>query len=48
MYIRQECLLSFDEIIKYQPKTGLELILFELDFSNIMKGLSQHLLILQK
>lgn len=42
MYIRQECLLSFDEIIKYQPKTRLELILSELDFSNIMKDLSQH------
>lgn len=42
MYIRQECLLFFDEIIKYQPKTRLELILSELDFSNIMKDLSQH------
>jgi hypothetical protein len=42
MYIRQECLLSFDEIIKYQPKTKLELILAELGFSNIIKDLPQH------
>ncbi|QGU94944.1 transposase [Clostridium bovifaecis] len=41
MYIRQECLLSFDEIIKYQPKTRLELILAELDFTNILKDLSK-------
>lgn len=40
MYIRQECLLSFDEIIKYQPKTKLELILAQLDFSNILNELS--------
>jgi len=40
MYIRQECLLSFDEIIKYQPKTKLELILAELDFCNIIRDLS--------
>ena len=41
MYIRQECLLSFDEIIKYQPKTRLELILSQLDFTNILDELSK-------
>lgn len=41
MYIRQECLLSFDEIIKYQPKTKLELILAQLDFSSIVNELSK-------
>jgi transposase len=41
MYIRQECLLSFDEIIKYQPKTKLELILAQLDFSNILTELTK-------
>jgi transposase len=41
MYIRQECILSFDEIIKYQPKTKLELILSQLDFSNIVNKLSK-------
>ena len=42
MYIQQQCLLSFDEIIKYQPKTKLELILSKMDFSNILKDLSKH------
>ncbi|MFV3011077.1 transposase [Clostridium botulinum] len=42
MYIPQECLLSFDEIIKYQPKTKLELILSELDSSNLLEDLSKH------
>lgn len=39
MYIRQECILSFDEIIKYQLKTKLELILSQLDFTNIVSEL---------
>ena len=42
MYIQQQCLLSFDEIVKYQPKTKLELILGELNFSNILKDLSKN------
>lgn len=41
MYIRQECLFSFEEIIKFQPKTRLELILAQLDFSNVLNGLAQ-------
>ncbi len=41
MYIRQECLLSFDEIIKYQPKTKLELIFSQLDFTSILNELTQ-------
>lgn len=41
MYIRQECLLSFEEIIKFQPKTKLEMILSQLDFSNILNSLAQ-------
>jgi transposase len=41
MYIRQECLLSFDEIIKFQPKTRLELILSEIDFANLIYELSK-------
>ena len=31
MYIRQECLLSFEEILKLQPKTKLELVLSQID-----------------
>ena len=41
MYIRQECLLSFDEIIKFQPKTKIELILSQLDFTNLLNELSK-------
>ncbi|WP_102400992.1 transposase [Haloimpatiens massiliensis] len=41
MYIRQECLFSFEEIMKFQPKTRLELILAQLDFSNVLNGLAQ-------
>jgi transposase len=41
MYIRQECLLSFDEIIKFQSKSKLELILAHLDFNNIVIELSK-------
>jgi len=31
MYIRQECLLSFEELIKFQPETKLELIFKAID-----------------
>lgn len=40
MHIQQQCLLSFEEIIKYQPKTKLEIILAQLDFTNILNFLS--------
>jgi transposase len=41
MYIRQECLLSFDEIMKFQPQTKLELILSQINFSNILNELEK-------
>lgn len=41
MYIRQECLLSFDEIIKFQPRTKLELILSQLNFFNLLNELEE-------
>ncbi|MCY6354455.1 transposase [Clostridium sp. ZS2-4] len=40
MYIQQQCLLSFEKIIKYQQKTKLEMILAQLDFTNILNFLS--------
>ncbi|MDW7661964.1 MAG: transposase [Bacillota bacterium] len=36
MYIRQEILLSFEEIEKFSPPTKLELILSQIDLSEIM------------
>lgn len=41
MYIRQECLFSFEEIIKFQPKTRLELIFSQLDFKNLLNTLAK-------
>lgn len=41
MYIRQECFLSFEEIIKFQPETKLQMVLAELDFSILNKKLSK-------
>ncbi|MEG6567202.1 transposase, partial [Thermoanaerobacterium saccharolyticum] len=41
MYIRQECLFSFDELIKFQPETKLEMVLLHLDFSNVVLSLSR-------
>ena len=41
MYIRQECLLSFDEIIKFQPETKLQSILAQLDFSILAEALEK-------
>ncbi|MDE4542136.1 transposase [Thermoanaerobacterium sp. R66] len=41
MYIRQECLFSFDELIKFQPETKLEMVLSQLDFSNVVLSLSR-------
>jgi Transposase and inactivated derivatives len=36
MYIQQECLFSFEEILKFQPKSKLEMILSELNFENLI------------
>ena len=36
MYIRQECLFSFEEILKFQKENKLQLILSQLDFSNLI------------
>lgn len=41
MYIQQGCLFSFEEIIKFQPKTKLEMILSELNFDNLIAELSK-------
>lgn len=41
MYIRQEYLLSFEEIVKFQPITKIELILSQLNFTNILEELSK-------
>lgn len=41
MYIRQESFFSFEEIIKFQPETKLEMILTELNFDNIVHMLSE-------
>ncbi len=39
MYIRQEIILSFEEIEKFSPPTKLELILSQMDLSDIMSQL---------
>jgi len=41
MYIRQECLLSFEEILKFQPKTKLELVLSQIDLSELKLALKK-------
>lgn len=41
MYIRQECMFSFDELLKFQPETKLEMVLSQLDFSNMLSYLSR-------
>jgi transposase len=41
MYIRQETFLSFEEIIKYQPKTKLQIVLEQLDFTVLEANLSK-------
>lgn len=41
MYIQQECLFSFEEILKFQPKSKLEMILAELNFESIILQLSK-------
>lgn len=39
MYIQQECLFSFEEILNFQPKSKLEMILSELCFDNLISEL---------
>lgn len=41
MYIQQECLFSFEEILKFQPKSKLEMILAELNFDNLVSEFSK-------
>lgn len=41
MYIRQETLFSFEEILKFQPQTKLQMIVNELDFTNLTRLLSK-------
>lgn len=41
MYIQQECLFSFEEILKFQPKSKLEMILSELNCDDIISQLSK-------
>lgn len=39
MYIRQECFLPFEELIKYQPETKIQLVLAQLDFNSLAEKL---------
>jgi hypothetical protein len=41
MYIRQECFLSFEEIIKFQPETKIQMVLSQLDFTVLEANLSK-------
>ncbi|MBR0599522.1 transposase [Sinanaerobacter chloroacetimidivorans] len=41
MYIRQETLFSFEEILKFQKETRLELIFSKLDLSKLSKKLGK-------
>ncbi|TDT51923.1 transposase [Fonticella tunisiensis] len=41
MYIRQETFLSFEEIIKYQPKTKIQMVLSQLDLTVLETNLSK-------
>lgn len=41
MYIRQECFFSFNEIIKFQKETKLQLVLSQLDFNNLILKFSK-------
>lgn len=36
MYILQECIFYFEEILNFQPKSKLEMILSELSFDNLI------------
>lgn len=39
MYIRQMCLISFEQIIEFQQETKLEMILSEIDVSKLANTL---------
>ena len=41
MYIQQECLFSFEEILNFQSKSKLEMILSELSFDNLISKLKK-------
>ncbi len=41
MYIRQQTLFSFEEILEFQKETQLELIFLHLDLSKIAKALGK-------
>lgn len=41
MYIQQECLFSFEEILNFQSKSKLEMILSELSFDNLISELKK-------
>lgn len=41
MYVRQESFLSFDEIIKFQPTTKLEMIFLKLNFDPLISCLTK-------
>ena len=41
MYIRQQTLFSFEEILKFQKETRIELIFYHLDLSRIPKALGK-------
>jgi hypothetical protein len=41
IYIRQQCLFSFEELIKLQPETKLTLVFKALDLSKVVGGLQK-------
>lgn len=41
MIIQQYCMFAFDEIMKFQPETKLQMTLNELDFSKLEKALGK-------
>jgi len=41
MYVRQECLLSFEEILKLQPQTKLEMVLSQIDLSELASAFNE-------
>ena len=41
MYIRQECIFPFDEILKFQPESRLQAVLAQLNFEKLAEGLAK-------
>ena len=41
IYIRQQCLFSFEELIKFQPETKLSMVFKALDLSKVVGGLQK-------